>query len=882
VRLVRLSLENWRGVTARDIEFDQGVTLIEGPNEIGKSTIVEALQMLFKELDSSKRREVKAIKPVDQDVGSRVEVEIRVADYHFVYAKTYNKSPQTTLEFLAPDKQQLTGREAHERVEQVLEESVDMTLWDALLIDQGEKVGLANLQNSAGLARALDEAVASTGNSDDDSLSEESSLYIAVQAEYEKYFTLKTGREKFADLEQAYQEAEAELENANARLAEVTANVDQHDRQSAEVQRLQSALPILQSALKTREEEWQAVRRVSERASAKAKELADAQTILNNAEREQKTRRDILVSITESEAQLEARRQTQAPLYAEVAQLKARASEASDALAQYKDQVRSARQLLALTQADAAHLTNLETLSRQQSRQQELENVSEALKTHLQTTALIKVDDAGLEQFRQAMAALDLARGKRDAAATTVAITARTELTAELDGEPVRLKESESAERSVASALDLKLENIADIRITPSLSVAELAEETAEVQRTIAELSAKFDVHSLEQAVAANQQRAEAQRMIDQLKGREADLLQSDSREEISQAVTTLRAECERYIQRRQSLTELPESLITAKLELSEATAQLSAAEQTLEDAQQKFELATRQLQERDVQLQTAQHELAGLDAALKEKQASLERSRAEQPDQVLDQSARTAAATHRALSEQMSELTVSLDAVNPDNAQDLLENSKAVLARANNDFAEAQTSLAVVKDRLEQAQANGRFEEMEAAERKLEEAQAALEATRQRAQAAELLWTTLNRHRDAARAAYVRPLKEAIERLGTMVFGGEFEVAIGDDWSIDSRTLQGKTISFDALSVGAKEQLGILARLAAAQIVSTQGGVPLIIDDALGFSDPSRLETMGAAIAAAGRDCQVIILTCTPGRFTHVGNAKVVRFSEG
>ena len=52
---------------------------------------------------------------------------------------------------------------------------------------------------------------------------------------------------------------------------------------------------------------------------------------------------------------------------------------------------------------------------------------------------------------------------------------------------------------------------------------------------------------------------------------------------------------------------------------------------------------------------------------------------------------------------------------------------------------------------------------------------------------------------------------------------------------------------------------------------------MPVIIDDALGWSDPQRLQAMGAAIAAAGKQCQVVVLTCTPGRYSHVGNAKVV-----
>ena len=49
MRLLNLSLSNWRGVDSRDLALSDGVTLIEGPNEIGKSTLVEAVRMLFSE-----------------------------------------------------------------------------------------------------------------------------------------------------------------------------------------------------------------------------------------------------------------------------------------------------------------------------------------------------------------------------------------------------------------------------------------------------------------------------------------------------------------------------------------------------------------------------------------------------------------------------------------------------------------------------------------------------------------------------------------------------------------------------------------------------------------------------------------------------------------
>lgn len=61
-------------------------------------------------------------------------------------------------------------------------------------------------------------------------------------------------------------------------------------------------------------------------------------------------------------------------------------------------------------------------------------------------------------------------------------------------------------------------------------------------------------------------------------------------------------------------------------------------------------------------------------------------------------------------------------------------------------------------------------------------------------------------------------------------------------------------------------------SRLAAASMVSTDGGVPLVLDDALGSTDEGRLESMGAVPRIASRDMQTIILTCAPERYVHVG----------
>jgi uncharacterized protein YhaN len=139
------------------------------------------------------------------------------------------------------------------------------------------------------------------------------------------------------------------------------------------------------------------------------------------------------------------------------------------------------------------------------------------------------------------------------------------------------------------------------------------------------------------------------------------------------------------------------------------------------------------------------------------------------------------------------------------------------------------------------------------------------------------LLFETLDAERASARKAYVAPLRERIERLGRNVYGLDFSVELNDELQIVNRTMNGRTVPFESLSGGAKEQLGIIGRLACALTVADDGGVPVMFDDTLANTDASRIEGMAALLALAGRSCQVIVLTCAPERFRHVGDATVV-----
>ncbi|MFT5204624.1 MAG: hypothetical protein ACI9C1_004035, partial [Candidatus Aldehydirespiratoraceae bacterium] len=152
------------------------------------------------------------------------------------------------------------------------------------------------------------------------------------------------------------------------------------------------------------------------------------------------------------------------------------------------------------------------------------------------------------------------------------------------------------------------------------------------------------------------------------------------------------------------------------------------------------------------------------------------------------------------------------------------------------------------------------------------------LERLEARAVAAKLLYDTFAARRAEAHHRYVAPFRERIEQLGRLVFDSDFEVELDDELRIARRTLNGITLDFADLSTGTREQLGMISRLACASIVAADGGAPVIFDDALGWSDPRRLDRMGAVISMAGRSCQIIVLTCTPGRYESVGNASVIQ----
>ena len=159
MRIHRIRLRNYRGVVDRVVEpAPTGVTVVEGPNEVGKSSLAEALDLILENLDDTKKQAVRCVQPADRDVGPEIEVDLEVGPYRFSLSKRFLKRPETLLRVAAPRPENHTGREAHERVQQILAEGLDTDLWEALRVLQDRGVDQARIAHATSLTQALDRA----------------------------------------------------------------------------------------------------------------------------------------------------------------------------------------------------------------------------------------------------------------------------------------------------------------------------------------------------------------------------------------------------------------------------------------------------------------------------------------------------------------------------------------------------------------------------------------------------------------------------------------------------------------------------------------------------------------------------------------------------
>jgi hypothetical protein len=877
MRIHRIKLCNYRGVSQSEVTFPvQGVTIIEGDNEIGKTSLSEAIDLLLGERDDSSKQRVKAVKPVHLDVGAEAEIELSTGPYRFVYRKRWHKQRETVLDILEPTRSQFTGREAHDKVREILDETLDEALWDAFRLKQGTKLEQAPFAGGS-LGRALDKAAGgdTTGDREDD-------LWERITAERDRYWTA-TGQVRADRTALATRVTEAA-----SKVAALETTLRSLDDDAAAVDRLcDEAKVLLEQQNAHKESEDKLVARF-EAIQSRRSDVARLEGLRDTA----LAQRDRLLGVSITRADLTQR---VADTAAAVVDIESQVAGALPARQEVLARLTTVQQRFDAVKAEivkAAVAQRRATADRDFLRQQievaqlseRLGRATDAVRRRDEAEAVLessRVDDALVARIEAA--GIEVAKAEAAAAtgAATITVESIADVDLEIDGQVDTLLAGTKRQLMVDGSTEVIVPGLVGMVVNAGAEAQALADRLAEARVAFRATCDEGGVRDLAGARLAATQRNEAARALVETAKSIKDDLRDLTFDALAQKVANLTARIARYREERPTDPPVPSSHDAAEIVALESDADLQQRREELDRFEKDLSRARDDVQALDLGDASNRARLEQAQIAAAQEQRSLADARGVISDEAIDAQLADAEATLSARTVELSEVQDQLAAQDPEAVEELLGNARAVRARLVGELHDNDVKVHELRTKLSLLGEEGLATQLDIAKSELEHLTVTHEQLEARAAAAKLLFETFARRRTEAHHRYVAPFREGIESLGRLVFGSSLGIELADDLSIARRTLNGVTLDFAELSTGAKEQLGMISRLACASIVATDGGAPVIFDDALGWSDPRKLERMGAAISKAGRSCQIIVLTCTPGRYASVGDAEVVQLAS-
>ncbi|AXX98611.1 AAA family ATPase [Profundibacter amoris] len=135
----------------------------------------------------------------------------------------------------------------------------------------------------------------------------------------------------------------------------------------------------------------------------------------------------------------------------------------------------------------------------------------------------------------------------------------------------------------------------------------------------------------------------------------------------------------------------------------------------------------------------------------------------------------------------------------------------------------------------------------------------------------------TLDAARTAARDRYFEPVINELKPLLKLLWPDADLKFDGDRILPTALIRDGQEESIGVLSGGTQEQIALLVRLAFARLLASGGRhAPIILDDALVYTDDDRIERMFDALHRQAGDLQIIVLSCRQRAFRELGGQKL------
>jgi len=867
VRLERLRIEQvrqFRNPIALE-GLQPGINLIHGPNESGKSTLVRAIRAAFFERHRSKS--VEDLRPWgDSAAAPSIELGFEHGGHQWSLTKSFLQRKRCDLQV---DGQSFSGEEAEEKLAELLgyqfpkkgaskEEhwGIPGLLW----VEQGTGQDIEKAVEHAGdhLKSALNNLVgevASTGGDD------------VIQAVEKQRAELLTGtgkpRGEYLQLEKERAELEAEIMELQTRNGQYQAQVDRLGTLAAEFERANRDRPW-EEARRRMEQAQEQFRQVE---SLQAQQVREQET-LDHVRQNLNLLRQNLEQLQSQGKKLEQRetdlRRARETLAEEEARTPAFDKALQDARESYDAAIKTveqARQLESLTRLkqevtrlENQHKTLRQNLDKATEFQQKLD---EARKQKQEN----RVDPDLVQQARVTQRQLDEEAIRSQTIATRLTWQLEQGHSLYLSDESIEGK----GERRLLEETTLEIPGVGRLEITPG------GEDLASVRRTLAHLEQTLGEHlralGVRHVEDAEQKLTRFRDAENRLKHTE-DLLASVApqgwerlRTETRDTLADLEARKAELDALRTSsgladanlpgLAEAERARKQAEKHLSEAESARSKHQTAILTARQNVENANREWQQLREELNNSESQ----------------RQLRELADKISESEKREAAVLGN-----LEALTKKIREARPELLQQDIQRFRQAAETQQKAQENRERELRDIRVRLEAWGAEGLEELLSEKSGEFEHINRRYDELHRRARALDLLLNVLIGKRQALTRRLQAPLQKHLDHYLSVLFPeATLEV---DEHLMPGRFTRGNELGqMTELSFGAREQMGLISRLAYADLLQEAGRPTLIIlDDTLVHSDAERLDGMKRILFDAAQRHQILLFTCHPESWQDLG----------
>ncbi len=910
MRLLSCRLQNIRVHGDLALEFGPGLTLIGGPNETGKSTLVEALHRCLFLRATATGTPVEALQSRLHLGQPQVELAFAARGESWTLVKRFSGTSGKVL-LRSASGSQWQGPEAEEHLAELL--GVKETLgsrqagsllrgrWAHLWVMQGRSGD--DLLAQGGAHYDLEALVGQLEQGGGSAMQSPKDQQVASRLEALLAESFTPGRGNLRrqsplwSAHQALEVAEAALQQAKGQLADYGAASEELGRSAASLQELQQQrLPQLrqrqqrlQAAAKerTRLEAALALARqqlepLQLRQQALAGDLAEWHQLGASLTRLGQQAQDQASARNRATAELNQLEQQRAEQEQQGANLEAQRQAITERGQWLQRLVEEAR-----LQADLARLNaSLAQRERQEQARSELQ---------AQLATLPPIDAAALATLQ------GLEQAHRDADTRLGAMAAGVELLradqpVTLAGQPLEpgadLRLSEAGELQVGSGVLL--------RISPGggQALAQARQQRQQGETALAAALQSLGAASVKEAAGLVQRRLALEQQLSALGRAQDGAQEGDQPPADAEVVGAQRQAIENRLDALQRELAPLDAQRQAQLHSGELPAELAALEQLHRQLQQSYAATSGPLR----QVQSTLVALAqGLEAARKQQAASGEalaslqgernhkQARAEELAQRHGSELALAAALQQLEAQvaragsQVGALTTELGAVSGGDGASALPQLEAQIQQAEAEVLHLIASQAAARQRCQTLGASDPHGALEQAQATLEQAQRH-HTSLQRLCDGQLLLRDLFKAAQADLSSrYSEPLARSINRYlqPLLPAGARCQLGYESESGFTGLQLQRgqERFSFGELSGGMREQLGTALRLSMADVLKAghDGCLPLVFDDAFTNADPVRLARLQQMLAlAVARGLQVIVLTCDPQGYEGLGGSTV------